>query len=163
MRIGTVSAVVIFIPLEAVVLQDITLKIPLHVFLPWLFQGAGGKVSGVCDVKGDGKCCVEGEWYVYTIEMAKEVKVSLNVYDYKPEKLGWWCLNSWGRWEMSFNNPVIPKSPSRPSISVTIEHPHVHKRLSFPDSQPDIYQNIIRYQICRKHNLKIATLEGLVI
>lgn len=61
MRIGTVSAVVIFIPLEAVVLQDITLKIPLHVFLPWLFQGAGGKVSGVCDVKGDGKCRVEGE------------------------------------------------------------------------------------------------------
>ena len=67
---------------------------------------------------------------------------------------------AWARWEVSL------EQLHHSQTSVFSIHPHhlcLHKRLSFPNSNPDVFQNIIRYQMRMKSNLKIAKLEGLII
>lgn len=84
------------------------------------------------------------------------------------EKLGQQCLPSdrcgvmgsivcWACWKVSLEQLCNSKT------SVSSIHSHcLHKRLSFPNSHPDVCQNIVQYQMCMKSNLKIAKLEGLV-
>lgn len=85
------------------------------------------------------------------------------------EKLGQQCLPSDRHGIMGsivsghVGKRLLNNSNSQTSVSSI--HPHclcLHKRLSFPNSHPDVCQNIVQYQMCMRSNLKIAKLGGLV-